>query len=156
MILNTIVTNNSISMGDKLPFNYYFALNGTNSKDNYTNLPYRVTEVKVNGKIVAIIDGRENKVLYTELYAVDRNISSILDAEVQKLEVLANKVKTTIDLNNIKGKPNETFYLKATLKDKNGNVIVNKEVNFYVNGVFVGSSTTNSNSIANLKYGVSS
>jgi hypothetical protein len=74
---------------------------------------------------------------------------------VVNTSVTVNSIKTYLSIKNIKGKYKSNVKLVATLKDANGNLLRNKDVNFYVGNTKVGFTKTNSKGIATLNYKIS-
>jgi len=60
----------------------------------------------------------------------------------------------TININNATGKYNYTTILESTIVDSQGNPVSNLSVDFYVDGVYVGSGVTNSLGVAKYNYTV--
>lgn len=64
----------------------------------------------------------------------------------------ANNIPTNLTINNARGNKNETVTLKAALKDHQGNPLIDKTVEFWIDGVKVGENTTDINGTATFNY----
>ncbi|UTB32260.1 MAG: Ig-like domain repeat protein [Methanobacterium sp. ERen5] len=67
-------------------------------------------------------------------------------------KLTVNKITTSITVSDTKGTRGDYVDLQASLKDKNGNPVSGKDLVFYINGINVGSATTNNNGIAIFNY----
>lgn len=68
------------------------------------------------------------------------------------LNVTPEKYPTKLTLDNVKGSKGDQVKLRATLTDEKGIPLEGQTINFYVNGVFVGSSLTNAAGVATVLY----
>ncbi|MEW6011111.1 MAG: Ig-like domain repeat protein [Euryarchaeota archaeon] len=79
----------------------------------------------------------------SEYAAVDANST---------LNVTPDEFPTILTLNNVKGSKGDQVTLRATLTDEDGIPLPGQNIDFYVNGVYVGSALTNAAGVATLLY----
>lgn len=132
-------------------------------KDHYNN-PVVGATVKFNINSRTLIEGvtDENGIVrinYTikedpgsYSFTATYNGNDILLGSSQIGTLTVDKISANIQLPDLKGKYGEEVLLLAFLKDKNGNAISGKKVNFYVNGTNVGSATTDRAGAAKFTY----
>ncbi len=83
-------------------------------------------------------------------FAQDLNYASANSSSTLQVKL----TPTTITVNPVSTFKGDNVNLTATLKDSKGNPLNNQIINYYINGIFLGSATTNSNAIASYLYTV--
>lgn len=149
-----LLSNDGLYVDDVLRLKYNFSIsdeNGTVDIDNVGSLNDFIANIKVGNQNIGInnLTG-EIGVPISEI----NNIYSLLFGgyEVDNVEYTALAKTGNIILDNISGIIGDNVTINATLKDHNGNPLINKKIDFYLNGVLIGSSYTNSTGIASINY----
>ena len=143
---NTIVLNASVVDQSGVPvsgLNIEFYIgninvgNGTTDEYGIASFNYNINLVG-NFAYYAIANNNEN---YTYEVSNDANTTFI-------------KGDLTIIVDDVSGKFNDTVILNASVVDQAGNLVSGININFYINGIYVGSNTTNDQGIAYYYYNV--
>lgn len=79
-------------------------------------------------------------------------ISATLDSETMSTNVTINKTTTKVNIGPVSGLKGHNVNLTARLTDNHNDPVKDAEIQFNINGTFVGTSKTNSNGIATLNY----
>jgi hypothetical protein len=90
----------------------------------------------------------------TDSYATDNGASSPITITVAN-KTSTSKSSVEIIFNSVAGIYGQSVPLTATLKDSQGNAVVGKTIDFYVNNIKVGTAVTNGNGVATFNYIVS-
>jgi protocatechuate 3,4-dioxygenase beta subunit len=122
-----------------------FYVNGTYVGSNVTN---------AEGMAILLysfaVDGNFN---YSAVFAGDGNYSASVSAN-GSINVTEGKLNITVG--DVSGKYNETVELNASVLDESSLVVVGVEVGFYINGLYVGNGTTDSEGVARFNYRIAS
>ncbi|WP_225369635.1 Ig-like domain-containing protein [Methanobrevibacter arboriphilus] len=130
-------------------FKVSFVLNGTNDTSGFEKLPNINVKAYNNEKYIGEYTSKE-LINIKPIIGVN-NILLKLDEESYNKSFNISKINTKISTSTIKGSYGQTITLTTKLTS-DGKALANKKVNFYVNGKFIGSATTNKEGIAKLKY----
>ncbi|WP_409200316.1 Ig-like domain repeat protein [Methanobrevibacter sp. DSM 116169] len=151
-------------IGDNATWTISFFNNGTKKVNVTITDTYNPEEMKYLGSNVtpfSIKDGiivwkftdvEVGETIFIELYTqllvggiLQNNVSNEYESVVSFVAVMTPTITTvTIPNEIIVG---ETVEIEATLTDKDGNILKDKEVELFVDGVFIGNFTTNENGI---------
>lgn len=156
MLIPTQISSDDVTgeVGDKVPIKAHLEdkfgnpLEGQKVHFNINNSDLTGT-TNGNGDVIVYYTITENPGTYKILISFSGNNPYELSSYTSQLAV--NKISTSITIQDTKGVHGDHVDLQATLKDKNGNPIVGKEVVFYV-GSKVGSANTNSEGLAVFSY----
>jgi hypothetical protein len=151
-----LLSNDGLYIDDVLRLRYNFSIsdeNGTVDTDN-------VDIGFLNDFIANIKVGNQNIEINNLTGEIDIPISEISNIysllfgayEVDNVEYTALAKVGNIILDNISGIIGDNVTINATLRDHNGNPLINKSIDFYLNDVLIGSSYTNQNGIASINY----
>ena len=153
MSISTSVANLARSFSENLAINYKFVLNGTNDNANATTkFSLFTVAIMVNGKVVSNIDGRKSVQYNVPLTAIDNTITATLNSASSSFKYKASKMSTKVVVNKFHPLFKKSTTVTATVTDKNGKVVVNKQISLYINGKFVKTVKTNVNGVATFKY----
>jgi len=130
LVLNTTLTNVGV---ENMP---YFVINGTFNSVDYKSTTDKSFLYQLTVKVVGL---------------------QVLDASVDEAyDILTFNVNKIPTISTIEHAPNvdagKIIVIKHTLTDKEGNPVANAVVDFYINGIYVGSSITDVNGVATLNH----
>jgi len=153
-VMNIALIGSNWSVGDNLLVSYNFVLNGTNDTVGAELLPYFNTVFYLNSIEINVIDARISQIIQILLKSANpnTNITAVTDNQIETLLINVNKGETILTVENITTETNKTINLTAKLADKNGNPLIGKTINFFINGKYIGNATTNNEGIAVLSY----
>lgn len=153
MKISSIISNNSLSVGDKLRFTYSFVLNGTDDDaDAANNFPFFDVGIYINDIFWKDIDGRLSASYNIPLTSLNNSIKAILDKENSTILYNANKATTNIVINVISSAYyGQTVIFKAILSDQAGNLLGGKTIRLNIGGLIL-NLKTNSKGEASYSY----
>lgn len=105
----------------------------------------------VNPNNSATGEGKSNTT-YTGTATGTATIYAQVDNETQTININVDKANTSLVVDPSSGVYKGNTTLHATLKDEYGNAVVGVSVDFYVNGSYVATGTTNSSGVATVNY----
>ncbi|MGL6298571.1 MAG: hypothetical protein ACRC1M_05320 [Methanobacteriaceae archaeon] len=174
--LNNIhIGNNSVNLN----LNWWDDININGVSGNYTCNNWFIPSIKYNGEFYAyslILYGMPTnydatKLPYFEMFITNSTDSSVYDARINqciKSEIYTNfiigkyllsgssiaieKYNTTLTGKSIIATINKPVNLSVVFKDQFGNLLNDKLIHFYVNGIYVGDATTGNDAVAKLLY----
>lgn len=152
MKISSIISNNSLSVGDKLKFTYSFVLNGTDDNAGAAN-NFPFFDVDINNDIFwKNIDGRLSASYNIPLTSLNNSINAILDKENSTILYNANKATTNIVISVISSAYyGQNVIFKAILSDRGGNLLGGKTVRLNIGGLIL-NLKTNSKGEASYSY----
>ena len=171
MSISTTVANLSRIIGENLAINYAFVLNGTNiNAEALSKFSYFTVNIMLNGKLWASVDGRKSAQYNVPLTVIDNTITTQLNNQVSTIKYkggekkdppkpdykptlpVVTKVTSSLVIDNFKPLYNKENIIKATLRDKNGKLLANKQVVLFINNKQVATAKTNSVGVVTFKY----
>ena len=108
-----------------------------------------------NGSVNPISSIMVNDTANTSFTGPTQGASTIRIMVDQQTTVIMNTIPTLVTVKPVSGNNGSTVKLTATLTDTYGNPINDAIVQFLVNGIVIGTATTNNNGIATLQYKIS-
>jgi len=173
MSISINTSNLTLSIGENLVVDYIFVLNGTDDNNDAASKfnPFTV-DIVVNDKLYQNIDSRKSAQYNILLAAIDNIITVQLNNETSTVKYKASnktnntnntnninnnnntisKISTSLLINSFKPLYNKLNTIKVTVCDKNGKLLVKKQVTLLINGKPVAIKKTNKKGIATFKY----
>lgn len=150
----SLLINNVTKYGDKLVITYLLLNNATNTSIGSDLLPLFTASLDYNNKTINIADARQTQNFTTKVNAVNNTLKVYYcNNTVVELNFDVSKANSNLNIitqGNLSTGKNVVFI--ATLTDADGNPIVGETVDFFVDGVKVGSAVTNNQGIATLTH----
>lgn len=157
LLIPTTISSNDVTgeIGDKVPIKAHLEDKFGNAMEGQ-KVTFHINNTDLtgytdgNGDVTVYYTITENPGAYNIIISFSGNNPYEPSSYTSKLTV--NRISTSITVSDTKGTHGDHVDLQATLKDKNGNPLVGKEVVFSVNGSKVGSARTNNDGVATFSY----
>ncbi|MDR2966612.1 MAG: Ig-like domain repeat protein [Methanobacteriaceae archaeon] len=156
-----IATNSTINVPKIVKVGETVNISGVASDENGNPLPNIALNLIINGQTFTVTtDNNGNWFFIYETtksgninvkvsWAGDGNYSSFTNSTSFIVKKIATNSTVNHTSNFVVG---ETITISHTLRDENGNILVNAVINFYINGKHIGSAVTDSNGVATISY----